>query len=98
MNGLGCNCDAGLPTQETDEGCLSNKKDLPVTQVRFGDTGDEADGKTAEFQILDVRCSGDGKRPLFKYFLRSVFDTFLQIQKRSGKVNSFFPHLKLWIS
>ncbi|XP_064594700.1 neurexin-4-like isoform X2 [Liolophura sinensis] len=59
VEGLGCNCDAGLSTQQTDEGCLSNKKDLPVTQVRFGDTGDKTDAKTAEFQIMDVKCSGD---------------------------------------
>ncbi|XP_078689436.1 neurexin-4-like isoform X2 [Branchiostoma floridae x Branchiostoma belcheri] len=35
-----CNCDANDRTWREDSGFLSNKNDLPVTQLRFGDTGD----------------------------------------------------------
>ncbi|XP_078681749.1 contactin-associated protein-like 5 [Branchiostoma floridae x Branchiostoma belcheri] len=34
-----CNCDANDYTWREDSGFLSHKNDLPVTQLRFGDTG-----------------------------------------------------------
>ena len=34
-----CNCDANDPQLREDSGFLSNKADLPVKQLRFGDTG-----------------------------------------------------------
>ncbi|XP_066267407.1 neurexin-4-like [Branchiostoma lanceolatum] len=35
-----CDCDANDYTWREDSGFLSHKDDLPVTQLRFGDTGD----------------------------------------------------------
>ncbi|KAI8511000.1 hypothetical protein Bbelb_119160 [Branchiostoma belcheri] len=35
-----CNCDVNDYTWREDSGFLSHKNDLPVTQLRFGDTGD----------------------------------------------------------
>lgn len=35
----GCNCDVNDFTWREDSGLLTNKNDLPVTQLRFGDTG-----------------------------------------------------------
>ncbi|KAI8491424.1 hypothetical protein Bbelb_310570 [Branchiostoma belcheri] len=35
-----CNCDVNVYTWREDSGFLSHKNDLPVTQLRFGDTGD----------------------------------------------------------
>ena len=34
-----CNCDANDPQLCEDSGFLSDKTDLPVKQLRFGDTG-----------------------------------------------------------
>lgn len=38
--GGACNCDANDMTWREDSGLLSDKSKLPVTQLRFGDTGD----------------------------------------------------------
>ncbi|XP_035692710.1 contactin-associated protein-like 2 [Branchiostoma floridae] len=38
-----CNCDANDYTWREDSGFLSHKDDLPVTQLRFGDTGDSGE-------------------------------------------------------
>ncbi|XP_019616019.1 PREDICTED: contactin-associated protein-like 5 [Branchiostoma belcheri] len=35
-----CNCDVNVYTWREDSGFLSHKNDLPVAQLRFGDTGD----------------------------------------------------------
>lgn len=35
------------------------QEDLPVWEVRFGDTGTLADEKRSEYSIQDMRCSGD---------------------------------------
>ena len=35
----GCNCDKNDYTWREDSGLLTEKSDLPVTQLRFGDTG-----------------------------------------------------------
>ena len=37
--GYRCNCDANDPQLREDSGFLSEKTDLPVRQLRFGDTG-----------------------------------------------------------
>ncbi|XP_078614121.1 contactin-associated protein-like 5 [Branchiostoma floridae x Branchiostoma japonicum] len=39
----GCNCDTNDNTWREDSGFLSHKDDLPVTQLRFGDTGDSSE-------------------------------------------------------
>ena len=36
----GCNCDANLLSWQEDSGVLKEKSDLPVLQLKFGDTGD----------------------------------------------------------
>ena len=35
----GCNCDKNDAVWREDSGLLTEKSDLPVTQLRFGDTG-----------------------------------------------------------
>lgn len=35
----GCNCDANVDEWQEDSGILTEKSDLPVLQLRFGDTG-----------------------------------------------------------
>ena len=35
----GCNCDANLDSWQEDSGLLKEKSDLPVLQMKFGDTG-----------------------------------------------------------
>lgn len=37
--GIGCNCDKNDYTWREDSGLLTNKSHLPVSQLRFGDTG-----------------------------------------------------------
>lgn len=43
--GGACNCDANDMTWREDSGLLTDKSKLPVTQLRFGDTGDPRDEK-----------------------------------------------------
>ena len=38
---------------------LDYKSDLPVLQVRFGDTGSMTDGKKAQYQVGPLECFGD---------------------------------------
>ncbi|XP_041458818.1 neurexin-4-like isoform X2 [Lytechinus variegatus] len=52
-----CNCDAASTNNGVDEGKLTEKKYLPVTQLRFGDTGDS--GSSASYKLGKLRCRGD---------------------------------------
>ncbi|XP_030829094.1 contactin-associated protein-like 2 isoform X2 [Strongylocentrotus purpuratus] len=52
-----CNCDADSTNDGVDEGYLTEKDHLPVTQLRFGDTGDA--GSSASYQLGKLRCRGD---------------------------------------
>ncbi|TGZ36839.1 hypothetical protein CRM22_011389 [Opisthorchis felineus] len=56
-----CNCDSdGSNTPPlVDTGLLKFKDDLPVTEVRFGDTGGLNDNKRAEYYVGPLRCYGD---------------------------------------
>merc|ERR1719259_1537276 len=54
-----CNCDSGEETWLIDEGRLEYKDDLPVLEMRVGDTGTMTDKKNAEFQIEELICRGD---------------------------------------
>ncbi|XP_064606073.1 uncharacterized protein LOC135470954 [Liolophura sinensis] len=54
-----CNCDAGSSVPASDSGYLSEKSHLPVTQVRFGDTGTIDDDKEGRFRVGPVVCQGD---------------------------------------
>lgn len=44
-----------------DEGELTDKKELPVSQLRFGDTGGPLDDKVASYRLGPLRCEGDGE-------------------------------------
>ena len=49
-----CNCDRNDDKWREDVGLLTNKKHLPVTQLRFGDTGDE--GEKANHTLGSLKC------------------------------------------
>ncbi|KAF6207362.1 hypothetical protein GE061_018603 [Apolygus lucorum] len=54
-----CNCDAGLESWVVDEGLLTDKNDLPVKQLRFGDTGHPLDEKQGNYRLGPLVCDGD---------------------------------------
>ncbi|BES95349.1 Hypothetical protein NTJ_08158 [Nesidiocoris tenuis] len=54
-----CNCDAGLESWVQDEGLLTDKNDLPVKQLRFGDTGHPLDEKEGSYRLGPLVCNGD---------------------------------------
>lgn len=55
--GESCNCDANDLTWREDSGLLTDKSTLPVTQLRFGDTGDPREEKG--FHTLGkLKCYG----------------------------------------
>ncbi|KAA3675173.1 uncharacterized protein DEA37_0012683 [Paragonimus westermani] len=58
---LTCNCDsAGSTTPPlVDSGLLQFKDDLPVMEVRFGDTGGINDDKFSRYNVGPLRCFGD---------------------------------------
>ncbi|KAL7060882.1 hypothetical protein AAHC03_010101 [Spirometra sp. Aus1] len=60
-NSQTCNCDSdGSDTPPlVDTGLLAFKEDLPVWEVRFGDTGSLSDNKKAEYSVQELRCLGD---------------------------------------
>ncbi|XP_028403464.1 uncharacterized protein LOC114526145 [Dendronephthya gigantea] len=51
-----CNCDAILRELREDSGYLTDRKTLPVTELRFGDTG--ADGEYGFHTLGKLRCWG----------------------------------------
>jgi len=54
-----CNCDAAKDQVAVDEGKLAYKDDLPVLEMRVGDTGTMQDKKKAQFTISSLQCLGD---------------------------------------
>jgi contactin associated protein-like 2 len=55
-----CNCDAGLASIDVfDDGYLIDKDRLPVTVLRFGDTGLIGDDKWGKHLLGPLRCIGD---------------------------------------
>ncbi|XP_043205500.1 neurexin-4-like [Amphibalanus amphitrite] len=54
-----CNCDAGLELETSDGGDLMFKQDLPVRQLRFGDTGSPGDEKRGIYRVGSLICEGD---------------------------------------
>ncbi|XP_064597589.1 neurexin-4-like [Liolophura sinensis] len=76
LGGLPCNCDAQEAYEVSDDGYLTNKTHLPVTQVRFGDTGTSQDTKFASYLVGDVECSGD-----------AVLEKTVTIQKLGAFIN-----------
>lgn len=79
LGGLPCNCDAQEPYEVFDDGYLTNKTHLPVTQVRFGDTGTSQDTKFASYLVGDVECTGDGKLLLYMFHRRRLVMITLRI-------------------
>ena len=51
-----CNCDSNLPTFLNDEGLITAKDLLPITQVYYGPLLFEA--QNASFTVGKLRCSG----------------------------------------
>lgn len=61
-----CNCDAGLASIDVfDDGYLNDKGRLPVTQLRFGDTGLLGDQKWGKHLLGPLRCEGDREFSLY---------------------------------
>ena len=52
----GCNCDKNDDEWREDSGLLTNKSDLPVMQLRFGDTG--ADVEEGYHTLGKLKCYG----------------------------------------
>ncbi|PAA60041.1 hypothetical protein BOX15_Mlig001539g1 [Macrostomum lignano] len=64
QRGAECNCDsfnevADASDYQQDTGYFTYKEDLPVTQLRFGDTGSTADLKEGQFTLGPLECTGD---------------------------------------
>ena len=51
-----CNCDANDKRFRADSGYLTDKKTLPVTELRFGDTGES--GEWGHHTLGKLRCWG----------------------------------------
>ncbi|XP_073984244.1 neurexin-4 isoform X1 [Rhodnius prolixus] len=54
-----CNCDSGLDSWLADEGDIKDKEELPVRQLRFGDTGSAVDEKEGNYRLGPLLCEGD---------------------------------------
>lgn len=53
-----CNCDANDLGERTDYGYLTDKSKLPVTQLRFGDTGSN-DKDKGKYSLGPLQCVGE---------------------------------------
>ena len=51
-----CNCDANVQYETSDEGFLTEKEKLPVTELQFGDLHEE--GEQGWFTLGPLICSG----------------------------------------
>ena len=54
-----CNCDKDGAVNLVDEGLLTDKDSLPVTQLRFGDRADSS--SSSSYELGKLRCRGNGK-------------------------------------
>ncbi|XP_060526188.1 neurexin-4 isoform X1 [Cylas formicarius] len=54
-----CNCDSGDRAWQVDAGDLTEKNDLPVKQLRFGDTGNALDEREGRYTLGPLICEGD---------------------------------------
>ena len=57
-----CNCDAGEEAWTYDDGQLTDRNQLPVTKLNFGNT--DTEGQDARFQLGPLFCSGEEPLPL----------------------------------
>jgi hypothetical protein len=55
-SGTKCNCDKNDNTWREDSGYLTDKNTLPVTELRFGDTG--GTGEKGYHTLEKLRCWG----------------------------------------
>ena len=53
-----CNCDRNDLTWREDSGYLTDKNTLPVTELRFGDTGNASAGEKGYHTLGKLRCWG----------------------------------------
>ena len=53
-----CSCDANDSTWREDSGYLTDKNTLPVTELRFGDTGQTHLGESGYHTLGKLRCWG----------------------------------------
>ena len=51
-----CNCDRNTAAETSDEGFLTDKNTLPVTELQFVDLGDS--GEDGWFTLGPLICSG----------------------------------------
>ncbi|XP_063963415.1 uncharacterized protein LOC129273234 [Lytechinus pictus] len=56
-NGHHCNCNTNDNTWREDSGYLTDKTTLPVTEIRFGDTGDGSE--SGYYTLEPLYCKGD---------------------------------------
>ena len=54
----GCNCDKNDHVLREDSGLLTNRSHLPVSQLRFGDTGEFSGGQLGYHTLGKLRCYG----------------------------------------
>ncbi|XP_049770774.1 neurexin-4 isoform X2 [Schistocerca cancellata] len=58
-NGLSVGDNPGFEGWLEDSGDITEKENLPVKQVRFGDTGGPLDDKEGRYRLGSLRCEGD---------------------------------------
>ena len=56
VGGGKCNCDKNDLTWREDSGYLTDKNTLPVTELRFGDTGGSSWGESGYHTLEELRC------------------------------------------
>ncbi|VEN56019.1 unnamed protein product, partial [Callosobruchus maculatus] len=54
-----CNCDTESDVWQVDGGDIIEKEDLPVKQLRFGDTGSALDDREGRYTLGPLLCEGD---------------------------------------
>ncbi|XP_049821647.1 neurexin-4 isoform X1 [Aethina tumida] len=54
-----CNCDAASDIWQVDSGDILEKENLPVKQLRFGDTGSALDEREGRYTLGPLLCEGD---------------------------------------
>ena len=62
MDGEGvnrCNCDANDGTWRRDTGTLTDKRTIPVKEMRFGDS--QGSQELALYRLGEFKCTGKGK-------------------------------------
>jgi hypothetical protein len=69
--GIRCNCDKNDQEWRADSGYLTDKNTLPVTELRFGDTGD------TRYPIQRIRISHIGKIAMLGLGSKNVFSEII---------------------